>query len=264
MDRIQNAVNRAKTIEPQRPQSEAARRAARVGGAVAAEAPMASCDREAAARNCVILNEQDPILSSYRVLRTKVLQTMAANDWTTLAVVSPGSGAGKTVTAINLSIAIGDSHGAPAMLLDLDFYRPSVARYLGVKNAPSLVDYFEYDTPLSEIAFRPELGRCLVAANERVSRRGAEFFASSRMDSLVQEARSVFGARPLIFDMSPLLGCDDSLAILPKVDCVLLVAASGQTRAGEVKEAKRLLQGANLIGSILNKAPSALPTSPYY
>jgi acyl carrier protein len=57
--------------------------------------------------------------------------------------------------------------------------------------------------------------------------------------------------------MSPLLGCDDTIAFLPKVDCALLVAASGDTRTDDLKEARRILGKSNILGTVLNKAPAA-------
>ncbi|MBY0422418.1 MAG: hypothetical protein K2Q06_08950, partial [Parvularculaceae bacterium] len=54
--------------------------------------------------------------------------------------------------------------------------------------------------------------------------------------------------------MSPLLGCDDAIAFLPRVDCVLFVVASGETKVADVKEARRLLGKTRSLGTVLNKS----------
>ncbi len=267
MDRIRNAVTRARherdnTVAPKRPASPATQPVS-TGADGHIFAP-AKCDFDSFGKHRIIANEQDPVLNAYRVLRTRVLQKMEANNWRTLAVVSPGSGAGKTVTAINLAIAIGSKTGSRATLIDLDFYRPSVARYLGLKDFPSVLDYFEDKRDLHDIALRPELPDVLVLANERVTRRGAELLTSARADQLIDTAVNGFSSRVVIFDMSPLLGCDDTIAFLPKVDCALLVAASGDTRVDELKEARRILGQTNIIGTVLNKAPAAFMPNQYY
>lgn len=273
MDRIRQAVKRAREERPEpsaphignAPASENAKPQRNGHVMDLSSVQKVSCNFENFSRHRIISNEQDPVLSSYRVLRTRVLQKMDENGWKTLAVASPSSGAGKTVTAINLAIAIGTKQGAHSMLVDLDFYRPSVARYLGIKSLPSTLDYFEGLKSLQEVTIRPDLPNTLLLANERVSRRGAEFLTSSRIDNLIDYTVNECKSRCVIFDMSPLLGCDDMLAFLPKVDCVLLVAASGQTKVAEVKEATRLLSDANMVGTVLNKAPAALtPTNYYY
>ncbi len=273
MDRIRQAVTRARGGEKQ-----AAPTVAKHPGAphlasrnVGGDHPLSddrfahvACNLEKFGAHRIISNEQDPVLNAYRVLRTRVLQKMDAAGWKTIAVVSPGAGAGKTVTAINLAIAIGAKTGAHPVLADLDFYRPSVSRYLGFREPPSLVDYFEGKRSLDEVTVRPDLGDLLVMPNERVTRRGAEFLTSDQADQLIHTATNTYHSRILIFDMSPLLGCDDTLAFLPKVDCVLLVAASGQTRVSELKEAKRILAKTNVIGTVLNKSPRALMANQYY
>lgn len=224
-----------------------------------------ACDFAHFGDHRIISNEQDPVLNSYRILRTRVLQKMEENNWKTLAVVSPGAGSGKTVTAINLAIAVGSKAGSRATLVDLDFYRPRVSQYLGLKEPPSVLDFFEGSTPLHDVTVKPDLADVLVIANERVSRRGAEILTSPKADELIARAVNEYGSRIVIFDMSPILGCDDSIAFLPKVDCVLLVVASGETRVPELKEAQRLLAQTNVVGTVLNKAPnSSLVGSHYY
>ncbi len=272
MDRIRQAVTRARSDAKEEaaapPRRETPRLAAKDASANHSlqEDRFAHvvCDFDNFGARRIISNEQDPVLNAYRVLRTRVLQKMDAAGWKTIAVVSPGAGAGKTVTAINLAIAIGAKTGAHPVLADLDFYRPSIARYLGLREFPSILDYFEGKRPLDDVTVRPDLTDLLVMPNERVTRRGAEFLTSERTDQLIQTATNDYHARTVIFDMSPLLGCDDTIAFLPKVDCVLLVAASGQTRVPELKEAKRILAKTNVIGTVLNKSPRALMPNQYY
>lgn len=279
MDRIRNAVTRARKTRdshqeaprpPVSPAAAATALRAQSSQPQAAPAPGAlnlakvECAFESFARNRIIANEQDPVLNAYRVLRTRTLQKMDAEGWKTIAVVSPGSGAGKTVTAINLAIAISSKPESRATLVDLDFYRPSVARYLGLKEFPSILDFFEGKKALRDVAVRPGLSDVVLVANERVTRRGAEHLTSAKTDELIDTAIGDFGSRVVIFDMSPLLGCDDTIAFLPKVDCVLLVAASGDTRTDDLKEARRILGKTNILGTVLNKAPSAFIPNQYY
>lgn len=223
------------------------------------------CDFDRFVDHRIISNEQDPVLNAYRVLRTRVLQKMEDNNWRTLAVISPGPGAGKTVTAINLGIAIGSKEGSRATIVDLDFYRPRVAHYLGIADPPSILDYFEGTASLADVTLKPDLPDVLVIANERVSRKGAEHLTSAKADELIARTVNDYGSRIVIFDMSPMLGCDDTIAFLPKVDCVLLVVASGQSREPDIKETLRLLKGANIVGTLLNKAPpEAMIGAQYY
>ena len=284
MDRIREAVIRARNVgqaatapagnsptaerqasaAPIRSGAQLSSRFHDVGAGDASRFAPIACNFERFADNRIISNEQDPVLNAYRVLRTRVLQKMEENNWRTLAVVSPGSGVGKTVTAINLAIAIGSKEGSRSTLVDLDFYRPRIASYLGFTAPPSILDFFEGKKSLQAVTVRPDLTDTLVIANERVTRRGAEYLTSPKADELIDLAVRDFRSRVVIFDLSPLLGCDDAIAFLPKVDCALLVAASGESRVHEIKEAKRILSRSNIVGSVLNKAPAALTANAYY
>ncbi len=266
MDRIRDAISRARTKRPDvEQQSAAALAPARISGAaVMDDFPTVTCDTSGFAKHRIISNEQDPVLNAFRVLRTRILQKMEANNWRTIAVVSASSGAGKTVTAINLSIALGSKADVRPTLVDIDFYRPSVARYLGIENCPSALDFFEGKRRLEEVTVKPDLPNMLLLPNERVTRQGAEYLSSEKTDELIDTAINQYGSNVIVFDLSPLLGCDDALAFLPKVDCVLLIAASGQTRVSELKEAKRILSKTNIIGTVLNKSPRSFMPNPYY
>lgn len=260
MDRIREAVSKARrerAIAENRPDSPGAAKPRFSATAARAEETFrdVACDFARFGEHRIISNEQDPVLNAYKILRTRILQKMEDNNWKTLAVVSPGSGAGKSVTAINLSIAIGSKLGSRATLVDLDFYRPRVAQYLGIKEPPSALDFFEGALPLQDVTLKPDLADVLVIANERLSRRGAEFLTSAKADELIARTVNEYSSRVVIFDMSPLLGCDDTIAFLPKVDCVLFVVASGQSREPEIRESMRILEKSNVIGTVLNKAP---------
>lgn len=269
MDHIREAVIRArganqKLVAGNKPAAESRPRFRHEAPPGFEAFPQVRCDFDSFTRHRIISNEQDPVLSSYRVLRTRVLQKMETEGWRTLAVVSATSGAGKTVTAINLAIAMGAKQGSRVALVDLDFYRPSVAKYLGLKETPSIIDFFEGKKDLRDVVVRPDLPDMLLIGNERVSRRGAEHLTSARADELIDRTLNEFGAKVMIFDISPLLGCDDAIAFLPKVDCVLLIAASGHTRVNDLKEARRLLVKTPVLGTVLNKAPSVGQTYNYY
>lgn len=269
MDRIREAISRAREGEkpkPAVPPAKAPLTPTKLASQRGGEPQFANviCDADSFHQHRIISNEQDPVLNAFRVLRTRVLQKMEANGWRSIAVVSPGSGAGKTVTAINLSIALGSKAGVRPTLVDIDFYRPSVARYLGIQDFPSVLDYFEGTSDIEDVTVRPNLPDMLLMPNERVTRRGAEYLSTEKTDALIDTAVNRFGSKIVIFDLSPLLGCDDAISFLPKVDCALIIASSGETRVNELKEAKRILEKTNILGTVLNKSPRSLMPNPYY
>ena len=73
------------------------------------------------------------------------------------------------------------------------------------------------------------------------------------MQELLPELRNRYASRIVIFDLPPLLATGDTLAFLHNFDCALLVVENGRNTADELLEAKRLLQGTNFLGWVLNK-----------
>jgi hypothetical protein len=81
--------------------------------------------------------------------------------------------------------------------------------------------------------------------------------------ALLADLRARYTERVVVVDLPPALAVDDALAVLPQVDCVLLVVGSGTSSEKEIEEAQRRLSKVPLIGVVLNKDPSAL-SSVYY
>ena len=76
------------------------------------------------------------------------------------------------------------------------------------------------------------------------------------MASLIDDLRERHDSRIVIFDLPPLLSSDDAIAVLPKIDCVLLVVANGMSSRKEIEDCLHHLPASNLIGTVLNKAES--------
>jgi protein-tyrosine kinase len=110
-------------------------------------------DPEFLRSNRVISSLSDLVGEPYKILRTKVLQRMRANNWRTLAVTSPTEGCGKTLTAINLAISIAREANQTVLLVDLDLKRPQVQRYLSPEELPGISDYLLNETPIPELLF---------------------------------------------------------------------------------------------------------------
>jgi Mrp family chromosome partitioning ATPase len=81
-----------------------------------------------------------------------------------------------------------------------------------------------------------------------------EMLRSPKMVRLVNELKSRYPSRIIIFDMPPILSQDDTLGFSPYVDCVLLVVEEGKTKSDELKHAASLLKDINVLGTVFNKS----------
>ena len=82
----------------------------------------------------------------------------------------------------------------------------------------------------------------------------SDLLASPQMKQLLNWLRKQSDRTIIIFDMPPVLACDDVLAFSPDVDAVLLVVAEGQTDRASLEKTIGLLTETNLLGVVLDKS----------
>lgn len=194
-----------------------------------------------------------PASRSFDLLRTQVLQKMAENGWRTLAVTSPSTESGKTVVAINLAIGIAQQTNRTSLLIDMDLRRPRVASSLGLKREISLNEVFSGQARVEEAMVNPGISRFVVLPTRQPVPNSSEVLASSKVAALVAELRDKYADRVVIVDLPPVLAADDVLAILPRIDCVLMVVGNGTSTRKEIEEAMTRVSRFNMLGVVLNK-----------
>jgi len=117
-----------------------------------------------------------------------------------------------------------------------------------------LVDFLEGQAELEEILFDPGLNRLAVLAGRSAGRHSSELLASPKMQDLMRDLCHQDEANITIFDLPPLLRNDDAILFAPYADATLVVVEDGVTTEDQLRQAMRLLDKANVIGTILNKA----------
>ncbi len=215
-------------------------------------------------RRIISHNVSDPRSKAFDMLRTQVLQSMDANNWQVIAVTSPTPGCGKTLTTINLALSIARQVERSALLADMDLRKPQIARRLGVKCDAGLLGMLEGHLGFQDAVFRAHVGRhqMMVLPAETATESSSEWMASRAMRDLMHQMRRDFRGSTIILDMPPMLISDDVIALLPQVDCVLLVTAVGMSSVEEIAECKRYLRSANVVRVVVNKVPES--NSKYY
>jgi len=209
-------------------------------------------------RNRIVAADPDEGLNNiYRMLRTRVMHRLRHNSYTTLALTSPGPGAGKTLTSINLAISMAMEVDKTVLLVDADLRRPSVHKFLGLHPASGLSDYLVKNIPLEQILINPGIPRFVVLPGGRPLVNSSEMLASPRMMDLVEELKTRYESRYVVFDLPPVLAVDDALAFTPSIDATMLIVEEGKSSEEEVKRSMELLSESNVIGAVLNKSVEA-------
>lgn len=227
-----------------------------------------SLDRAVLEENFILPQVTDPgALRSYKILRTRMLRRLEANQWHSFAVTGATAGEGKTLTSINLAMALAQDSSTWVFLVDLDLQRPKVADYLGMTNGQGqlgLADFLLGDATFEQITYAPtHLERLALIPNFQAVANASELLTSPRMGELVQALEAETPRRIVIFDMPPVLASDDVLAFSPQVDGLLLVVAEGTTSRDALRGAKQMLQEMNLLGVVLNRSETEVEGAYY-
>lgn len=209
-------------------------------------------------RNRLVAHLSDHNADLFRILRAKILQPMRENGWRTLAVVGATAGVGKSTMAANIALSIALDANQTVLLVDADLRKPRVASYFGLQVQKGLGDYLSGQATVEEVLVNPGVERLVILPSCGSYSNSTELLGSRKMSELVQELRSRYESRIVMFDLPPLLASGDALSFLPQFDCALLVVENGGNTAVELQEARRLLQKTNLLGWVLNKADAGM------
>ena len=269
MSLIENALSRARN-RTERETADTASRRTGTGPAVAAEPPptrqfpMATLDSAVLERNCVLPQVADrTALRAYKILRTRLLQRLATQQWRSVAVTSTKAGEGKTLTSINLAVALSQEPNTRVCLVDLDLQRPQVAAHMGLRCEPGLGDYLMGEAEALQVMYSCGSPNLIVIPNTRAFDHSSEMLAGARMLELLRVIAAEMPRHLVIFDMPPLTS-DDVLTFAPRVDGVLLVVAEGRTERSALTKARELLAEMNLIGVVLNCSSERDDRASYY
>lgn len=177
-------------------------------------------------------------------------------EGSTVLITSPGPAAGKTVTALNLSVAaVGD--GTHILLVDADERARGLTHMGGTEAAQGLTDLAQSeDLELTDCLQRWRVSDTMtlnvVPAGSRVAGT-AGFFRSPEFRKLMARLRNV--APLVIFDSAPVLAASEVVDIAAQVDGIVVVVEQGTPlRALEETRGRLAMTGKPLLGYVFNRA----------
>jgi Mrp family chromosome partitioning ATPase len=190
---------------------------------------------------------------------------MRTNEWQTLIVTGAGPGEGKTLTACNLAVSVSNDVNQSVILVDLDLQRPSLASYFGLDVKASIGDYLTGQAQLDDIVYSPAgMERLVIIPNRESVSNSSDLLASPRMRALLDWLKTQGPDTISIFDMPPVLACDDVLAFSPYVDAILMVVAEGTTDRNALARTMEMMGDRNLLGVVLNQTREKDSVGSYY
>ena len=189
----------------------------------------------------------------YQNLRLNVERLQQSRGVRVLAVTSPGTNDGKTLTSINLAAALARGPASRVLLIDADLRRPSVGRRLGLADGDTgLVGALaEGGGAFPEIA-RPVDGvhGLTVVPAGAMPEDVHEVLRSTRFEQLLQDARAAYDY--VVLDTPPLVPVCDAAVMSRLVDGLLVVVAAHETTRKQLGDALSLLDESKTLGVVFN------------
>jgi len=188
----------------------------------------------------------------YRIARTKILHHPDTPRM--VAVTSPQTRDGKSVTALNLAgaLALKDNHSV--LLVDADLRRSSLAGLLGLPSFPGLEEVLRGQCSLADAVLRVDLTPViyLLPAGGR-TRQPVELFDSVYWPRICAQIRSEFDH--VVIDTTPIGVVADYELIERVVDGVIVVVRPDHTDRTVCLAALQSISRDKLLGVITNCVP---------
>ncbi|OGX32437.1 MAG: hypothetical protein A2787_09755, partial [Omnitrophica WOR_2 bacterium RIFCSPHIGHO2_01_FULL_48_9] len=192
------------------------------------------------------------ITEQYKILRTNLLSMNKGKSPRIIVVTSSVHSEGKTVTTLNLAMAIAQSaQKLKVLLIDADLRRGRMAKYLGVNQKIGLTEVLKGEADVADVMFNIDVENLTFIASGTVPENPAELLDSEIMKNLLTTMRTKFDY--VLIDPPPIVSVTDSGIVGSEVDGVLLVIQAGRTQRGIVKRATELLNQSHskLLGHVL-------------
>ena len=194
----------------------------------------------------------------YAILALKVRQKMVKNGSCVLLVTSAAGAEGKSVTSINLSLALAAMMDEKVLLLDADLRLPQLQARLDLPVERGLGEYLtERDSDF--LPYVSKVGNLNVMSGGARLINPTKVLSSPRTRELIAALRKEY--QFVVLDCPPLVPIPDAQILASSADAVLFVVRARQTKPELLRRAVDCLSDANIIGAVLNDVEFA--ATPY-
>lgn len=216
-------------------------------------------DRGSSTYEAVAAAPRSAFAEAMRHLRISLQNAFPDRSALRIGVVSLLPGEGRSTVAANLA-ALFAASGSPTLLIDADFRRASLSRWLAPSAREGLLEALLADGPDAAVAVdrSAEFDFLPLADGARLND-PAELLASPSMERLLRYLEERYAT--VIVDLPALRTAADARAIGRSLDGCILVGEWGRAPLEAVREAVALLRAdrIRLLGAVINKVEDGIP-----
>lgn len=198
----------------------------------------------------MISNPNSPISERYKAIRASIMLSSADNKPKTLLVTSASPDDGKTLTSINLSLAM-VHYKHKVLLIDADLRNPQLHIIFGLDNSEGLSTFAAGLSQKDIIQPGPLPGLDIITSGPKPPN-PSEIISSQIIQEMIQGMKQNYDM--IIVDSAPALHVTDSLILSKVVDATVLVIRAGKTDYTMARDCVKSFKDINsrLLGIIFN------------
>ena len=207
-------------------------------------------------KNQLLVTANDPntpVAEEYRKLKSVLVKlTREGSLKNMLLVTSSVSSEWKSITALNLALAMAMEFDHTVLLIDADLRKPSIHSYLGMEQGAGLSECLQDGANVQDVLIKTGIGRLSVLPAGRKVRNPAEIFSSQKTKDFFSGIKNRYRDRYIIIDTPPVLPFAETRSMSSFADGVVLVIKEGSVPLRNVTETLDCLKGTDILGIVYN------------
>ncbi len=196
------------------------------------------------------------IRESYKKARTNIIYSIVKKGCKKIAFTSSAKSEGKTITAVNIAIALAQQVDTRVLIVDCDLRRPRVQSVLDINIGNGITNYLNFECDISSIINKTKISNLDAICCGTIPPNPSELLTSDNMKELINTLSNKYDY--IIFDTHPVGIVIDSIPVIKQADGVVMIVRDNVTDITEYKKTINILKRseANILGIIFNGVES--------
>ena len=189
----------------------------------------------------------------FKVLRGKILFPVSGKPPRSILVTSAVPGEGKSFITSNLAVNLAQNIAEYVLLVDCDLRRSTIHKLFGFGQVKGLSDHLSDGAGLSNLLLKTVVDKLTLLPAGQPPLNPSEILSSAKMADLIDELKSRYDDRYLIFDSPPPMLAPETTAIAKRVDGIIVVIKYGDTSIKLIEQMIHDLGSEKIIGAVINR-----------
>lgn len=196
------------------------------------------------------------IRESYKKARTNIIYSIVKKGCKKIAFTSSAKSEGKTITAVNIAIALAQQVDTRVLIVDCDLRRSRVQSVLDINIGNGITNYLNFECDISSIINKTKISNLDAICCGTIPPNPSELMTSDNMKELINTLSNKYDY--IIFDTPPVGIVIDSIPVIKQADGVVMIVRDNVTDITEYKKTINILKRseANILGIIFNGVES--------